>query len=118
MVRIPQFNVSDITFQMSFWISVKLFGFVMTLCLILFRDVRVQLLSRFQCFLLPKFMCFLFFSAQNWHFYSNFALFFCDLSHPCLLQENSIIASVFTALFARLTLLFYYHLVRSCKTLT
>ena len=35
-----------------------------------------------------------------------------------LLEEKSIIASVFTALFARITLLFYYHLVRSCKTLT
>ncbi len=43
---------------------------------IFFRDVRVQLLSWFQCFLLPKFMHFLLCSAQNWHFYFNFALFF------------------------------------------
>ena len=57
------------------------------------RDMRVQLFSWFQCFLLPKFMRFLLFSAQNWHFYFDFALFFsvlvifrvfvCGLSHPC-----------------------------------
>ncbi len=40
------------------------------------RDVRVQLLSWFQCFLLPAFMRILLFSAQNLHFYFNFALLF------------------------------------------
>ncbi len=45
------------------------------------RDVRVQILSWFQCFLLPKFMLFLLFSAPNWHFYFDFALFFSVFSN-------------------------------------
>ena len=59
---------------------------------IFIRDVRVQLLSWFPVFLLLKFMRFLWFSAQNWHYYFDFALFFsvfsnfqnffvCGLSH-------------------------------------
>ena len=79
------------------------------------RDVRVQLLSWFQRFLLPKFMCFLIFSAENWHFYFDFALFLSVFSNfQSFLSVASDIPVYLVQIYV-LCQLYFYLFITGCR---